>query len=205
MAACSSTTTSASVRTRQSASVPAVGASTKRACHVEQPRWSKSRTQIRALPPALLPAVNSVRASHLPPSPHDIQRSVVQKVFLPQPRPEDRQRKDSSGHEPFGERPRAEHRLSPSGPPAPPREKLQRRSWRQCTDRCADVSVETRRLSSMPASQQALDHITESGELARNSPAQQEAVAVVIQAETTGKAKGPVGGKIPRNRGRKVV
>src|SRR5208337_5179101 len=61
-----------------------------------QLHWSGSRTACRALPAALLPAVNLGLSSCLPPFFRGSRRSVAQKAFLPQPRPEYHLRKGLS-------------------------------------------------------------------------------------------------------------
>src|ERR1019366_1163097 len=78
-------------------------ASTRPACLGGQLHWSESRTARRELLTALLPAVNSGLSSCLPLFFRDSRRSVVQRVFSPQPLPEYRLQNGFSSHTPFRE------------------------------------------------------------------------------------------------------
>lgn len=83
-------------------------------------------------------------------------------------------------------------------------------AWRAQRQRLAAPKT-TRRpspsysLSLFATSEQPADCCAEAGELPGDAPAQQETVAVVIQAETWRQAQGPVRRKVPRHDGREVA
>src|SRR5690348_3214303 len=60
-------------------------------------------------------------------------------------------------------------------------------------------------ISSLSTCEETTEHRTETGDFARNTPAQKEAMAVVIQTKSRRKPNCPAGGQIPSDHRREVV